>query len=62
LQLALLDQLHAGGARDRLGHRRDPEHTVRGDRGPECALVDDALAAMATTPGTVRALTAWRSA
>ena len=43
LQLALLDQLHAGGARDRLGHRCDPEHAVRGDRGPERALVNDAL-------------------
>src|SRR6185312_17364117 len=43
LQLALLNQLHAGGARDRLGHRRDPEQAVRGDRGPERALVDDTL-------------------
>ena len=28
-ELALLDQLHAGGRRDRLGHRGDPEHAVQ---------------------------------
>ena len=29
-ELALLDELHAGGRRDRLGHRGDPEHAVGG--------------------------------
>ena len=29
-ELALLDQLHAGRGRDRLGHRGDPEHAVGG--------------------------------
>ena len=29
-ELALLDQLHGRGRRDRLGHRGDPEHAVRG--------------------------------
>src|SRR5207244_13279276 len=27
-ELALLDQLHRAGRRDRLGHRGDPEHAV----------------------------------
>ncbi len=31
-ELALFDQLHAGGRRDRLGHRGDPEHAVLGHR------------------------------
>ena len=31
-KLALLDELHAGGARDRLGHGGDPEHAVGGHR------------------------------
>jgi hypothetical protein len=31
-KLALLDKLHAGGARDRLGHGGDPEHAVGGHR------------------------------
>ena len=31
-ELALFDELHAGGARDRLGHGGDPEHAVGGHR------------------------------
>ncbi len=31
-ELALLDELHAGGARNRLGHGGDPEHAVGGHR------------------------------
>ena len=50
-ELALLDQLHAGGGGDRLGHRGDPEHAV-GRHGvvlgqvafAERALIDHFLA------------------
>ena len=44
-ELALLDQLHAGGGRDRLGHRGDPEHAVGGHRIvlAEVALAERAL-------------------
>jgi hypothetical protein len=70
LQLALLDQLHGGDGRDRLGHRRDAKHRVERHRRAlaerahaEGTLVEQALsvAAMATTPGTSRVSTAWRS-
>ena len=59
-ELALLDQLHAGRRRDRLGHRGDPEHAVGGHgvvfgqvAFAERALIDHllAVAAIATTPG-----------
>jgi hypothetical protein len=50
LQLALLDQLHAGGRGHRLGHRSDPEHGIGRDLGAvgqvplaERALVHDPL-------------------
>jgi hypothetical protein len=45
LQLALLDELHGGGRRDRLGHRRDPEHRVECHVGAlgEVALAERAL-------------------
>ena len=32
-ELALFDQLHGGGGRNRLGHRGDPEHAVCGHAG-----------------------------
>ena len=51
LELALLDELHCGGCGERLGHRRDPEHRIRGHVGAlgevalaECAFVEDAVA------------------
>ena len=42
---ALFDQLHSGGAGDRLGHRRDPEHAVRRHRvvAAEVALAEGAF-------------------
>ena len=50
-ELALLDELHAGRRRDRLGHRGDPEHAVGGHRivlgqvaFAERALIDHLIA------------------
>src|SRR5207244_3278350 len=66
-QASLIDELHAGGRRDRLGHRQEPEHRVCCHRR---ALVDVALpdapskampfgvAPMATTPATSPSATA----
>ena len=44
-KLALFDELHAGGARNRLGHGGDPEHAVGGHRIvlPQVALAERAL-------------------
>ena len=51
LELALLDQLHCRRCGESLGHRRDPEHRVRGHIGAlgeialaERTFVDDAVA------------------